>query len=98
MEMRMPFIIFLSQLFNDFPLINMADISQWLGRLKEYGQRVLNDYSSAGDQASTMGGELAGKARSMDMAREAPGQETQVAPGDIGQTPAAALPSLENMT
>lgn len=53
----------------------MADLSGWLNKVKQYGQRVANDYMSAGQQASGIGNELAGKARSMDQARVALGQQ-----------------------
>lgn len=70
----------------------MADLSEWLSKLKDYGKNIASDYMGAGQQAASLPSELAAKTGMMDQGRTALGMDpvAQSAQTDTQVQPALA--------
>lgn len=67
----------------------MADLSEWLGRLKDYGERVASQYMNSAQQTEGLPGELAAKRQMMQQAQTALDPQVQPTPAQPMMAPYA---------
>jgi len=76
---------------HDFPANDMADLHEWLARLKNYGERVASQYMNGAQETQGLPAELAAKRQMMQQAQTALAPtDQQVAPAPMMQPYAPA--------
>jgi len=89
---------------------HMADLHEWLSRLKNYGERVASQYMSGAQQTEGLPGELRVKGEMMDQAHQALDPQVQLmqpmapapamapyAPASSGYTPIGGQNALDQL-